>query len=131
MLVNNYCLLSSSASFYPPDLPTDDTSNPPMELDEDELEWQKWLADLMTLPSSSKHSSVSEDEQEDDTEYNYSADKAVLEKEEFRNDRAVKIPRELMYASCEYVHVQFKLFMVLQFTKHNPVFIFISFRKGS
>ena len=30
----------------------------------------------------------------EDTEYNYLAEKDVVEKEELRNDRAVKIPRK-------------------------------------
>ena len=68
----------------------DETSNPPLELDEDDLQWQQWLANLM-MPSSVL---PSEEEQDDDTEYNYSSDKQMEEKEEFRNDRAVMISRE-------------------------------------
>ena len=88
-----YSLLSSNAhvpaSFQPPDVPVDETSNPPLELDEDDLQWQQWLADLMMPPSTQ-----SEEDQDDDTEYNFSADKQMEEREEFRNDRAVRIPRE-------------------------------------
>lgn len=36
----------------------------------------------------------SEEEQDDDTEYNFSTDKQMEEKEEFRNDRAVMISRK-------------------------------------
>ena len=43
------------ASFVPPDVPLDDsvinTPSTCMEFDEDELHWQKWLADLMNPPS--------------------------------------------------------------------------------
>lgn len=40
------------ASFNPPDLPSDDEAPPTsigtqQELDEEEVEWQRWLADLM------------------------------------------------------------------------------------
>ena len=77
------------ASFQPPDVPVDEISNPPLELDEDDIQWQQWLADLM-MPASTQ----SEEEQDDDTEYNFSADKQMEEREEFRNDRAVRIPRE-------------------------------------
>lgn len=34
------------------------------------------------------------DDQDDDTEYNFWSDQPEDEKEEFRNDKAVKIPRE-------------------------------------
>lgn len=79
-----------AASFQPPDIPVDEISNPPLELDEDDLQWQQWLADLVRSPTGL---SV-EEEQDDDTEYNYTADRQTEEKEEFRNDRAVMIPRE-------------------------------------
>ena len=35
------------ASFNPPDVPSDEESQTVQDIDEDELEWQKWLADLM------------------------------------------------------------------------------------
>ncbi|XP_019855090.1 PREDICTED: GON-4-like protein [Amphimedon queenslandica] len=80
------------ASFNPPDVPSDDESQTVQDIDEDELEWQKWLADLMN-PRSADMSGL--DDQEDDTEYNFWAEKHDdLEKEEFRTDRGVKIPQK-------------------------------------
>lgn len=84
------------ASFNPPDIPLDDTCsintpNTTIDIDDDELEWQQWLADLMNPQSSTHFQEV--EEQEDDTEYNFWADHHEDEKEEFRNDRGVKIPQ--------------------------------------
>lgn len=106
------------ATFVLPDMddpPTPILSADHMELEEDDLEWQKWLSDL--FDPTSMLSSVSELEETqsmcfavaptnmndsvmsggtgkedgDDPEYNYLADQLDEEKEEFRDDRAVRI----------------------------------------
>ena len=56
------------------------------------------------------------EEQDDDTEYNFWADKPVDEKEEFRNDRAVRIPRTLTQLVAEFRQILVKQFL-LQLTK--------------
>jgi hypothetical protein len=68
----------------------------PRELDPDELWWHQWLNSLTTDPlNDSLASHVAEEEEEEDGEYNFLADYLrEEEREEFRNDRAVRIPRK-------------------------------------
>ena len=63
----------------------------PNDLDEEEVEWRAWLGGLMRdFPS------LAEDD--DDGDYNFLADQEhdTEEVEEFRNDRAVRIPGQWM-----------------------------------
>lgn len=63
----------------------------PNDLDEEEVEWRVWLGELMRdFPS------PAEGADEDDGDYNFLADQQqeAEEVEEFRNDRAVRIPGE-------------------------------------
>ncbi|XP_064390230.1 GON-4-like protein [Halichondria panicea] len=93
-------LSAIEGSFQPSD-PDDPPT--PREMDPDDLEWHQWLNDLMNPPESAL------EEVEEDGEYNYLAESDVVEKEELRNDRAVKIPRkevdqlvnELLYPPSE------------------------------
>jgi hypothetical protein len=80
------------ASFVPPDVQSDeDTATLDVarhvDVDEDDLEWQRWLADLINP------NDISYDDWDNDTEYNFMSEDFQYEKEEFRTDRAVKIPQ--------------------------------------
>ena len=67
------------------------------------------LSFLLSYSSPSPDSQVSrtaEDEEEEDGEYNFLADSLhEEEKEEFRNDRAVRIPRMLTLMHCIYMYI--------------------------
>ena len=79
---------SPAAAFQAPDAePVQEET--PNDLDEEEVEWRAWLGDLMRdFPS------PAEAADEDDGDYNFLADQQqeAEEVEEFRNDRAVRIP---------------------------------------
>lgn len=63
----------------------------PTDLDQEEVEWRTWLGELMRdFPS------PAEGADEEDGDYNFLADQQqeAEEVEEFRNDRAVRIPGE-------------------------------------
>ena len=79
------------AAFKAPDLdPLLEDSH--MELDEEDVQWRVWLQELMHggPPTVSDSGEV----EEDDQDYNFLADqgKCSEEIEEYRNDKAVKIP---------------------------------------
>eukprot|EP00731_Ephydatia_muelleri_P016194 Em0009g618a len=85
-------LTSIEASFNPPDA---GDSSIVIDLDEDDIQWQQWLATL-TKPGESPAASHTTDDgdDQDDAEYNFLADQQEEEKEEFRFDKAVRIPQK-------------------------------------
>ena len=77
-----------SATFQAPDTEPQQEDTP-TDLDQEEMEWRAWLGELMRdFPS------PAEGVDEDDGDYNFLADQQqeAEEVEEFRNDRAVRIP---------------------------------------
>lgn len=77
------------ATFQPPDFTADmyDTIKED-DLDFEDIEWQKWLQGLINSDE------VCGEEDHEDSEYNFMAEDQKEEKEEYRNDRAVRIPQK-------------------------------------
>ena len=58
------------------------------DLDEEDIQWRLWLQELMCEPTPPPDS-----EDKEDMDYNFLSDQETAhEREEFRNDRAVRIP---------------------------------------
>ena len=99
-----FCNFASSliAAFKAPDWePSQDDSH--VELDEEDVQWRAWLDELMHgVPPAVSDSG---DIEEDDQDYNFLADQGLCleEVEEYRNDKAVKIPGWLE-GGDEWVH---------------------------
>jgi hypothetical protein len=88
------------AAFKAPDWePSQDDSH--IELDEEDVQWRAWLDELMHgVPPAVSDSG---DIEEDDQDYNFLADQGLCleEVEEYRNDKAVKIPEQEVSALIE------------------------------